>query len=61
MKNHFSNCHLFKKGEISLKTFCETKRKKKLENRLLNQQKNCLFINADAKKRFERVINLLFF
>ena len=27
--------------------FCE--REKRLENRLLNQQKNCQFINADAK------------
>ena len=53
--------HLFKKGEISLKTFCETKRKKKLENRLLNQQKNCLFINADAKKAFWKGYKLVIF
>ena len=61
MKNHFSNgfSFIFKKGEIGLKTFCETE--KKLENRLLNQEKNCQFINADAKTLFERVITLLFF
>ena len=61
MKNHFSNCHLFKKGEISLKTFCETKRKKKTRKSFTKSAKKLPIYQCGCKKAFWKGYKLVIF